>query len=199
MAVMIRTIGVGTGTGVGDAYLFSSWWLPGTAGGSTADATDVLARFRSCWNTLAAKIATGLTITYDPVCIAVEATTGVLTGAFTGTQPANSTSSGGSSPLPRQTQGLLRINTNSVVGGRRVQGRLFVPVPDEGDNDTDATPTSSYTSQLNTGGAALLAAGATASTLVVWHRPQGGGGGQAVIATGVSAQDKWAIQRRRRA
>lgn len=199
MAVMLRTVGTVTGTGIADPYLIQLWWLPGTAGGSTADATDCLARFRTMWNSLAAKMTTGLVAAFDPVCIAVEATTGVLTGAFTGTQPLNATGSGGTSPLPRQTQGLIRLGTSSVVNGRRVIGRIFVPAPDEGDNDTDATPNSSYLSQLNTAAGTLFTPGATSSAAAVWHRPVGGAGGTAVLITSVSAQDRWAVQTKRRA
>lgn len=169
MSVMLRTLARGS-FGSDSSNLFSMWWAPGTLGGSTADATDILARFRAMWNTLGAKIGTGYSILFDPICIAVESTNEQLMGAFAGTQPAAVLGAGGSSPLPLQTQGLIRWGTAGVAGGRRVRGRTFVPCPDEGDNTVGGVPGTSYTSQLAAAVTSLLTAGTTGSVPVVWHK-----------------------------
>lgn len=198
MAVIIRTDALLTSSLSSDPWLASMWWLPGTTGGSTADATDCLDRFRDMWVLLAAKVATGVSIANQGTVIAVEATTGALTGAFSGVAGAAVSSSGGSAPLPAQTQGMIRWATAGVVNNRRVRGRTFVPLPDEGDNDTSGKPGSSYTSQLALGVAALLTAGTTASEPVVWHRPVNNAGGSQHFITGGGARTTWAVLRSRR-
>jgi hypothetical protein len=163
-----------------------------------ADATDILARFRTFWNTWGPHIGTGISIDFDPICLAIEASTGVLTGAFAGTDPTTVVGGAVGDLLPRQTQGLLRLNTSTVIGGRRVRGRLFIPGALESDNSS-AQPTGTYLSDLNVAAATLLAAGATASSLVVWHRPTPGvGGGASPAVTGVSAAPTWSVLRSRR-
>jgi hypothetical protein len=198
MAVIMRASAQITGAVMPTPGFTSLWWLPGTTGGSTADATDILSRFRACWNGVAARIDDSLSIDFDPICIAVEATTGVLTGAFAGTDPLTVTGTQAGDALPRQTQGLVRLSTSTVVGGRRLRGRLFVPGPAEADNDSAGLPTGTYTSGLTSGFADMLNAGATASVPVIWHRPTGGAGGTHGAITGVSASPSWAVLRSRR-
>jgi hypothetical protein len=198
MAVIMRAAAVISGAMMPTQGFSSLWWLPGTTGGSTADATDILSRFRGCWNGVAAFFDDGLTIDFDPICIAVEATTGVLTGAFVGTDPASVTGTEAGDPLPAQTQGLVRLATSTVVGGRRLRGRIFVPGPAEARNDSSGLPNSTYTSGLTSGFAAMLTAGATASSPVIWHRPTAGAGGTHGLITGVSAAPTWSVLRSRR-
>lgn len=184
----------------GDDCLFTFHWVPATVGGSVADASDALARFAAGWATLGAKIASGCVITFDPFVETFESTTGALLGGFAGTQPSNITTSGGSSPLPGQTQGLIRWNTGVVRGKRFLKGRTFVPVPDEGDNTGTATPSSSYTSQLAAAVADFLDTGPTATAPVVWGRPNNpaaNNGVVSLIASG-TASTTWASQRGRR-
>src|SRR4029450_11685780 len=149
MAVITRTVARVNGPSAAP-YFLSQWYLPATAGGSNTDATNCLAHFRTIWNTLAAKMFTGTQITYDPSVIAMEATTGTLTGAWVGTTPAVSNGAAGTNALPYQNQGMITWATGQVFNGRRLRGRVFVPAPDEGDNGTTAgVPTASYIAQLN--------------------------------------------------
>jgi hypothetical protein len=198
MAVILRTAALITGTSMPTTGFTSLWWSPGTAGGSTADATDCLARFRTFWDTLKSHMDDGLTIDFDPICIAVEATTGALTGAFAGTDPLSVTGTAAGDPLPGQTQGLVRLATSTVVSGRRLRGRLFIPGPVEADNTSAGVPSSTYTTDVTTAAATLLAAGATASDAVIWHRPTGGAGGASADITGVGTASTWSVLRSRR-
>lgn len=199
MAVILRTAAQVRGTAYPVPGFTSLWWLPQTAGGSTADATDCLARFRGVWNSAAAQMANDVTIDFDPICIAVEATTGVLQGAFAGTDPATVTGTEVTSdPLPLQTQGLLRFGTSTVLNGRRVRGRLFLPCPCENMNDSVGNPVSSYVSAWNTAGGTLFTPGATTSFPVVWHRPGPGGAGGHAAITAVSCSGTWSVLRSRR-
>lgn len=200
MVALLRTHATLAGVPAGDDCLFTMNWQPGTGGGSVADATDCLARFRAMWAVLGAKIATGGTILFDPFCEVFDSATGDLTGAFSGTMPANVVCAGGSSPLPAQTQGLIAWHTGIIRNGRFLSGRTFVPLPDEGDNDASGSPSSSYTSQLNAAVTALLTAGTTASVPVVWGRPTtpGGSNGASGQITSGAARNYWASQRKRR-
>lgn len=198
MAVIIRTAAVLTGASIPGGGFTSLWWRPGTVGGSTADATDCLDRFKDLWDAAKGAIHTGLTVDFDPICIAVEATTGVLTGAFAGTDPASITGTAAGTALPLQTQGLLRLATSTVVAGRRLRGRLFIPAPEEGDNDANGVPDSGYITTITAAGSTLLAAGATASDPVVWHRPGPAGAGTDAPITGVSCAPTWSVLRSRR-
>lgn len=199
MTVIMRTEAQVTGLTSPPAFL-SQWYRPNTVGGSTADATAILAHFRAVWNVLAAKVATGATIVYNPTCIAMEDTTGTLVGSFTGTPPANSVGAGGSSPMPYQTQGLIAWDTNLVVAGRRLRGRWFIPFPDEGDNTgTTAVPSASYIAQLNSAVTTYMSTGAGGALPAIWHRPSpGGSNGTHSAVTGGAARSYWSVQRKRR-
>lgn len=198
MAVILRAAATITGATIPSTGFTSTWWSPATAGGSTADATDILARFRLFWVALAGVMDDALTIDFDPICIAVEATTGVLTGAFAGTDPTSVVGTAAGDPLPMQTQGLVRLQTSTVIAGRRVRGRLFVPGPPEAENTSAGVPSGSYTTALANAGAALLAAGSTASAAVIWHRPTAGAGGASPVITGVSGSPTWSVLKSRR-
>lgn len=198
MAVILRTAAVIAGPAYSTPGFTSLWWAPQTTGGSTADATDTLARFRAFWQALITFMSTGTTVTLDSTCIAVEATTGVLTGAFTGTAPGVVTATGAGDPLPRQTQGLLRLGTATIISGRRLQGRLFIPNPIESHNDLGVGPTSAYSSAVTTAGGGMLTAGATTSAPVIWHRPGPGGAGSQGTVTSSSCSLTWSVLRSRR-
>lgn len=198
MAVILRTAAQLTGTASVEPGFTSLWWLPGTTGGSTADATDCLDRFSDFWISAASAVADEYTVDFDPICIAIEATTGALTGAYVGTDPTSVVGSASGDNLPRQTQGLVRLSTATVVGGRRLRGRLFVPGPVEDSNDGAGLPTSTYVTDVTTAASTLLAAGATASVPVVWHRPTDGAGGTHGVITGVATSPRWSVLRSRR-
>lgn len=198
MAVIIRTNAILSGTAFPSPGITGMWWSPQTAGGSIADATDCLARFRAAWNAITAHIDDAIAVDFDPICIAVEDTTGALQGAFAGTDPATVGGAVATDALPHQTQGLLRLGTSSVIGGRRVRGRLYIPGPCEVDNSVNGNPAASYISDITAAFAALNTAGATTSMPRIWHRPQGGSGGQAVAITSFAVATSWSVLRSRR-
>lgn len=198
MAVILRTAGLVAGSAYPEPGYTSMWWAPGTVGGSVADATDCLARFRAIWESFKSLIDPSVTIDYDPICIAVEATTGVLTGAFAGTDPLSTAGTGTGDPLPRQTQGLIQWSTSTVLNGRRLRGRLYVPGLLEGSNTATGVVAGATVTALVAGASTVFAAGATASNPVIWHRPGPGGAGASAAITGASASTKWAVLRSRR-
>lgn len=198
MSVILRTTAVISGTGLPGGGLSQLYWAPGSVGGSTADATDCLARFRGIFLSFAARIHITYTLTFDQTVLAIEATTGVLTASFTAAPAAAITGSGAGDALPRQTQGLIRWGTASVINGRRVRGRLFMPGPNESDNDTGGTPTAAYSSALTTAAATILVAGATTSEACIWHRPSGAGAGSSPDITSATGATTWSVLKSRR-
>lgn len=116
------------------------------------------------------------------------------TGALIGTDnftPATGTGTNGGQPNSPATQGLLRITTGTVVGGRLLRGRLFLPATTENDNDLGA-PTSTYVSDYDAAATTML--GDPDSAWVVWSKTHGV---QATV-TGESVWNKWAVLRSRR-
>lgn len=197
MTVIMRSAAILTGAAFPQPGIAQMWWQPGTVGGSTADATDILARFRACWEGVKALIDDEVTIDYDPICLAVQDTTGVLTGAFAGTDPSTTVCTGTGDALPRQTQGLVRLGTSTVIAGRRLRGRIFVPGPLEANNSAQGT-TTGYGTTVTASFATIFTPGATASAAVIWHRPKAGAGGVSALITSVATAPTWAVLRSRR-
>lgn len=196
MAVIIRTNAqITSGSAV---YLSSYFWLPGTAGGSNADATDALGRFRSFWEAVKAFITSGTVVNYLPEVLAYDAPTGDLVNAFTGIPGTISGGSATGDPLPRQTQGYVTWGTAGIVNNRRVRGRTFVPDPAEPSNDVNGRPSSAYTTALAAGISALLSAGSTATVPVIWHRPVNRLGGSNHTVLNGTAHNSWSVLRSRR-
>lgn len=91
---------------------------------------------------------------------------------------------------PYATQGLLRLYTTTVVGGRLLRGRLFLPGVTEGANT--GIPSAGYISNYNTVAAALISDANTA--WAVWSRTHGTS--QAVSTA--TTWNRWAVLRSRR-
>lgn len=198
MAVILRTSAIISGTALPGGGLSTLYWAPGSVGGSTADATDCLARFRGIFNSFVTHIGVGCSIAFDQTVLAIEATTGVLVSSFTAAPALTVTGTAAGDGLPRQTQGLIRWGTATVINGRRVRGRLFMPAPNESDNDVGGTPVPAYVTALTTAAATIFTAGATSSEACIWHRPGVGAGASPDITSAV-ASTTWAVLRSRRA
>jgi len=104
----------------------------------------------------------------------------------------------GSTPLPKQACGL--ISKRTATAGPHSRGRMYVPFPDEDDNEADATCSAAYKAGLATLGAFLFDdINVTVLTHdadyrpVIWDR-------SALVfrdITAIIARDRWATQRRR--
>lgn len=197
MATILRSLAIisfgGTDTG-----LSANYWLPGTPGGSTADATDVLGRVRGAWLAMASRLSTQCTIRYSSEVLALNDATGALVNQFTGIPGAQTPGTDVGELLPAQTQGLVQWLTAGVIGGRRVRGHTYIPFATEVNNDSLGRPASAYVSSLANFGSSMLAGGATATVPVIWHRPGPGGPGSSFPTTGVVARSSWSVLRSRR-
>lgn len=175
--------------------LHTTYWTGASSTPIQADATDVAARVRAFWNSLASTIASGTLINpVQGVDILNEATGALVGGLTSGTLATVSGTGTGS--LPSATMLLLKLQTGVVINGRRLQGRSFIgPVgtpSNSGGNPTGAANTALLTA------AAFFNSGATASTYVVWSRPTNGLNGVTAPVASYGTNTEFAVLRSRR-
>lgn len=130
------------------AYNVVHFFTSGLVG--TIDITDVLGTLESA---VAAPIKALLTDSADyrgMSCQVLSPALSSVTYRNVGAGPGTA----GSTPMPKQVAGL--ISKRAAVGGRHGVGRIYVPFPDEVENEADATCTASYRTRMATYGAALL-------------------------------------------
>jgi hypothetical protein len=92
--------------------------------------------------------------------------------------------------IPFATQGLLRLFTPTIVNGRLLQGRIFLPGSVE--SDSNGGPTGTYMSDYNAAGNAL--AGDASTSWIVWSRTHAAFS----AISEASTWNKWAVLRSRR-
>lgn len=203
MTTVIRARFTGAGLNGADPLLLQTYWLPNTAGGSVADATEALARVRAFLNTNILQLATGLVYTATDAVDSFDVATGTLTGTFTGAHPTNVVGTGTGDPMGPAVAWLIRWFTTGIVNGRRLQGRTYLGYPGEGRNDSPGgIPSAAGAAAINASIPALLTTLVTNTQLAIWHKPtkaHPGTGSLAVVTGGTTRTDGWGIQRRRRA
>jgi hypothetical protein len=155
----------------GQTGLFQTFWRPGTSGGSTADATDIVARVRTML--VAAQPTYSIGCAYVPQLgvDVLEDSTGHLTGSFSAAPVASVTGTVAGDPMPPQTAYLVRHNTNLIVGGRRLRGRTYFGVPGESQSGGGGGPIGTFPTTLQTAFTGLITGGTTLSFPVIWARP----------------------------
>lgn len=149
-----------------------------------------------------AAVAAFLAATEDRRCIGMTwatvsdvATLNTVSGvleAVTATTPAAGSGTAAGDCLPPSTQGLLRITTPTIAGGKVLRGRLFLPGATEAMNLSAGSPEPSYRSDYDAAAAALIA---DVNTIwAIWSQTHG------VLGTAASAVvwTKWAQLRSRR-
>lgn len=93
--------------------------------------------------------------------------------------------------LPPATQGLLRLRTDVIVGGRLLRGRLFLPGMTETNNDGGG-PLAALRTAIDAAAATLIAD--ANSNWQVWGKTSGSQG----AITSATLWTKWGILRSRR-
>lgn len=111
-------------TGVAGSPYYANHYFPD---GLSTDAQDQAQRVHDCYNGFATSLRTPLSIAVDTFVPTIDPATGDITGSFDITPIAPSGCTNVNDPLPPRTQLLARWNTPTYVGGRRVQGRTFLP------------------------------------------------------------------------
>jgi len=121
----------------------------------------------------------------------INVTTGALQ-AINSATAAFGTGTMAGDALPAQNQGLMRLITSTIVNGRLLRGRLFLPAPGEADNGAGGTVSATYTGDYNTAMATLISD--PNSVYQIWSHTHGAAGD----VTSGSVWTKWAALRSRR-
>lgn len=148
--------------------LHTTYWTGASSNPVAADALDVVARVRAFWNACVTLIPNTVTVSCNQAVDVLDQITGALTGQLAAGSPANVLGTG-TGELPRATMMLLRYNTAMVINRRRLMGRSFIGPNAQLVNNNGSVLAASQTALLTA--ATQLNSGATASQLVVWHRP----------------------------
>ena len=179
------------GPGLSTAYFFG-------AGGSpvTADATDVVGRVRAFWAALVGMLDNGMAAAPSGNVDLIDSATGALTGGLTVAPPAIVTGTGGATPLPPANCLLIRLQTATIVAGRRLEGRVYVSRLSTVANLAGVPTTAAGVASTNA--VTALLSGATTSSPLVWHRPIGAGSGSTGVVLGGAAAPFFGVLRSRR-
>jgi hypothetical protein len=122
--------------------------------------------------------------------VATLSDTGVLEDIVT-TTPSSGQGTDAGDAMPPTVQGLLQVRTASIVNGRQLRGRIFLPGNGESQNAV-GIPTAATLTDYNTEATALINDANT--SWVVWSRTHGLKG----TVSQSSMWTKWAVLRSRR-
>lgn len=123
-----------------------------------------------------------------------DATTGGLTGAWTHTTPYTGVGGVAGQAVPDAIQILFRWGTSTIVNGRFLSGRTYIPGC-AAINQDDGNMEESLRAAIEANGQTFAGSSATP---VVWHRPVSGSGGQEVQMQTCSVWSEFAVLRKRR-
>lgn len=184
MALIRRVRTVMTGV-VGAPYYSNLYFLDGV--GTTQNLIDIVYAF---WDDTKAFTAAGLVRTVEAEVPVIDTVTGDIGAVSVGTS-RSTTSTATGNPLPPTSQMLVRLRTNDFSGGRRIQGKIFVPFIAASANDNGRPSVATRTSLTS---AATNLVNDAATTLAVWSRKSG----VAAAVSGPSVWDQYAVLRSRR-
>jgi len=182
--VRVRTIF----TGVAGTPWYSNLYFMGA--GVAINVANCHAQVAAFWNAYKPNVTTAVSYTVEGDVPTIDDATGNITGV-TSVTPVTAACTGVGDSLPYQTQGLIRLYTNTFISGRRLRGRVFLVAPLES-LSTTALPTAAYVSSMNA--AATTMKGAPGAQLAVYSRTHHT---SAAVQT-VSTWSQWAVQRSRR-
>lgn len=162
-----------------------------------ADATDMVARVRVFWASLAILLPAGNTAQVSGLVDVLNPVDGTLVGTFSVATPALVTGGGGTA-APLAAAVLLVQNTGVIINGRKLLGRTFISPIGVGSNVNGFVKAADQASILAAAGVTLT--GSTASVPVVWHRPNPltGAAGSAHPVNAFVVRGNFAVLRSRR-
>lgn len=182
--------------------ILTDWQVPNGSVGTSVMYCDSAVSLADCrlavftlWEGLKTLFPNTVTATVRQESRLIDEATGTLIGVGADATVRVTTGTGANADVvPGASQLLLRWTTGEVVGGRRINGRTYVPGISESSN---------VVGQM----ASTATAGAAAQTYadnaapVIWHRPNpvtGASGSRHSLLSG-TAWTEWAVLRRRRA
>lgn len=201
---LVRTAWAGTSGGPGLTQTFFD--VDGTFG--PIDATQAQAAVnavRAYWDAIKALLPDEVSLTVSAVVDQYDPTTGDLTGTVTAATPPTTVT--GTSAANYMMAAGIRVNlpTGIIRNGRRVRGAQYIVPVTSTAGSTTGNITSTARTTVNTAGATLLAAFATAglrplvySRPLTAEEPNGPRVGDVAEITGWDASEKGAVLRGRR-
>lgn len=181
--------------------IITDWETPAGSGEVTvmyfiaeADVADQRAALASFWGDLDGTLTVDTNWRIRDAGVDVDETTGTLVDAWSDFNVYQGAGAAPSAPVPDASQLLLRWRTTTIINGRFLQGRTYVPglaaANTIGGNVSPA---------VLSGGAVFITDFLDALVgFSVWHRPSDEGPGQAVSVTSGGIWSELAVLRRRR-
>lgn len=163
--------------------------------GPGADPSIVRLRVHELWDALSHALSNQCSWSVDTEGRILDSSTGTLLGSWTEATTRADAGIGTGQPVADATQALLRWQTGTVVSGRFLQGRTFVPGLEGNELLAGNLGAATVTSFVAAQASFLLA---TSGQFGIWHRPKAGAGGVWVPVTGGSTASELAVLRRRR-
>lgn len=150
-----------------------------------------LTAIRTGFETFKPNLSTTVQVAYPVTCKVYDDATGAYIRDDTAPTRVNTTG-GGSAPMPDVVQGLVQLNTATIVGNRRLKGRVYIPgIP--ASSVSTGNPTATVIAALSQLGTDLGAA-----SVKVWSRPRPGHVGVSAPVSTASGGPEYCVQRRRR-
>jgi hypothetical protein len=165
---------------------------------STADLEGIAGLLRTAYDGLKLYLINGLTIKVNPGVDVIRDTDGVLQSAQAITPPATVTATSSATQVSRATMALARLNTDAVVDGRRLRGRIFLGPVSASAISADGSLAPAMVTAIAGMYSGLL--DVVSGRIVVWHRPSSRGAtdGDSGFVQSVSAKPVPAVLRSRR-
>nr|CRY97480.1 hypothetical protein [uncultured prokaryote] len=132
-----------------------------------------------------------LTVSIDPDVPVIDPGTGDIVDYLNAAQDPIDQPTADGDMLPPGNQALITWRTGTVIGGRRILGRTFLPGFTEPDS-TNGKPVQTLVDQL--GGAARGLVDSESAQLVIWSRSNS----DSAVVNGASCSDQWSSLRTRR-
>lgn len=120
----------------------------------------------SFWTSIAPYMDNAVSWVVGPEVPVLDETNGELVGV-TSVTANGGVGTASDDALPYASQGLVRLNTNDFVNGRRVRGRIFLP----GITKASASPTGTVFTTASAGWLAAATTLTAATGILVWARP----------------------------
>lgn len=155
-----------THTGIAGTPYLTTFYFRMASTNSAAAAAAV----ETFFNSTSGRRASGLISQGDNVMDILSPVTGSLIG-YAAVASWASSATGTGNRAAHATQGLLRLATNSVVGGRRIEGKMFLPAVRTGDMVASGLPSANYVNDYNDAAATLVSNPDV--TWTIWSRRNG--------------------------
>lgn len=171
---------------------YNSLYFEGDTQLLAEEAHDQVAAF---WTTLIPVWSDGLSIEVLPEAAIINQASGEVT-SFVGVSGAQMEGGSTNGPVSAPTQFVVTLRTNTVVAGRRLRGRIFIPGFNYFVNQPDGTPSDTTREYVRNNADVYLLQGT--ADLLVWHRPVNDAGGSTGVVSDVATSPVWGVLRSRR-